>query len=68
MPYNEGLKLFRAGDYGGALEEFQKELEDNQEDSKSWNALGVTLSKLGDKENALICFENAKNLDPSNEK
>lgn len=34
MPYNEGLKLFRAGDYGGALEEFQKELEDNQEDSK----------------------------------
>lgn len=67
MSYNEGLKLFRAGDYGGAIEEFQKVLEDNQEDSKSWNALGVTLSKLGDTENALTCFENAKNLDSTNE-
>ena len=57
MSYNEGITLFHLGNYGGALEEFQRSLED----SKSWNALNVTLSKLGDTKNALICFENAKN-------
>jgi len=57
MSYNEGITLFHLGNYGGALEEFQRLLED----SKSWNALNVTLSKLGDTKNALICFENAKN-------
>lgn len=68
MSYSNGMKLFRSGDYGGALEIFQTILEENQEDSKSWNALGVTLSKLGDTENALICLENAINLDPTNAK
>jgi len=40
--------------------------EEDDQNPKIWNALGVALSKSGDLESADVCFENAVMLDPGN--
>ena len=66
MSFNEGMKLFRAGDIPAACEQFQQAVEQDENNHKAWNALGICLSKSGELEDAATCFENALMLDPGN--
>lgn len=66
MSFETGLKLFRDGDFVGASREFQKAVEQDENNAKAWNALGICFSKLGEYENAGTCYDNALMLDPGN--
>ena len=66
MSFNEGMKLFRAGDIPAACEQFQQAVEQDENNHKAWNALGICLSKSGEHDDAATCFENALMLDPGN--
>lgn len=64
--FSQGLSLFKSGKYQEASEKFLQIINQNEGNHKAWNALGVSLSKIGDRENAKLCFENAVALDPNN--
>lgn len=66
MSFDEGMKLFRSGDVPGACEQFHQAVEQDENNHKAWNALGICLSKSGEHEDADTCFENALMLDPGN--
>jgi len=66
MSFDEGMKLFRSGDVPGACEQFHQAVEQDENNHKAWNALGICLSKTGEHEDADTCFENALMLDPGN--
>lgn len=66
MSFDEGMRLFRSGDVPGACEQFHLAVEQNENNHKAWNALGICLSKTGKYEDADISFENALMLDPGN--
>ncbi len=60
------MRLFRSGDVSGACEQFHQAVEQDENNHKAWNALGICLSKTGEHEDADTCFENALMLDPGN--
>lgn len=64
--FRHGLSLFKSGKYQEASEIFHQIVNHDEEEHRAWNALGVCLSKTGDRENAKTCFENAHTLDPDN--
>ena len=64
MSFEEGLNLFKAGDYETALMIFEEITESDFQNHKAWNALGVTYSKLGRTEDAVSCFDNALKIKP----
>lgn len=66
MSFDTGMKLFRAGDIAGAIEEFREAVDQDENNHKVWNALGICFSKSGEYEDADTCFENALMLDPGN--
>ncbi|WP_181391323.1 tetratricopeptide repeat protein [Methanospirillum stamsii] len=66
MSFDEGMRLFRSGDIPGACEQFHQAVEQDENNHKAWNALGICLSKTGEYEDAETCFENALMLDPGN--
>lgn len=66
MSFDEGMRLFRSGDIPGACEQFHQAVEQDENNHKAWNALGICLSKTGEYEDADTCFENALMLDPGN--
>ena len=66
MSFDEGMRLFRSGDVPGACEQFHQAVEQDENNHKAWNALGICLSKTGEHEDADTCFENALMLDPGN--
>jgi len=61
-----GISLFKEGKYAEAAELLQLHLQENENDPKAWNALGVICSKSGQYEDAGTCFENALICDPDN--
>jgi len=67
MTLSEGLQLFRDGKYDEASEKILEVVQNDENNHKAWNALGVVLSKTGQKDDAQSCFENAVQLDPDNE-
>lgn len=67
MSYAEGIKKSKEGDLEGAFDQFTLAVEKDPSDSKSWNALGVTLSKLNNKALALQSLKTAVKLNPNNE-
>ena len=66
MTFETGMKLFRAGDIAGSTEEFRQAVEQDENNHKAWNALGICLSKSGQYFEADTCFEKALKLDPGN--
>lgn len=66
MSFEEGMRLFRSGDIPGACEQFHQAVEQDENNHKAWNALGICLSKEGEHDDADTCFENALMLDPGN--
>lgn len=66
MSFEEGMRLFRSGDIPGACDQFHQAVEQDENNHKAWNALGICLSKTGEYEDADTCFENALMLDPGN--
>lgn len=67
MTFEEGIVLFKSGDYRAAVEQFLAVTELDKNHHKAWNALGICLSKTGQHEDAAECFENALTLSPNNE-
>ena len=65
--FQDGVRLFKEGRYSEAVEKLHTVASADHGNHKAWNALGVALSKTGDLEQSLICFENALSLDPGNE-
>lgn len=64
--FRQGITLFKSGKYQEAAEIFHRVTEKDEYNHKAWNALGVALTKIGDRENAQLCFENAHQIDPDN--
>lgn len=62
----QGLKAYRAGNYKIAGNLLQKALELDDQNPKAWNVLGIIHSKIGQREDAYTCFQNALSLDPDN--
>ncbi|PKL60841.1 MAG: hypothetical protein CVV33_00615, partial [Methanomicrobiales archaeon HGW-Methanomicrobiales-4] len=65
--FQDGVRLFKEGKYSEAVEKLHTVASADQGNHKAWNALGVALSKTGDLEQSVICFENALSLDPGNQ-
>lgn len=65
--FEEGLFAFREGKYEDAGELFKQRINEDDQNPKVWNALGICLSKLGENDDAVVCFENALVLDPKNQ-
>lgn len=66
MTYSDGMKEFKAENYEEAAHQFVTETEQDDQNHKAWNALGICLSKTGQFDAAGTCFENAVTLDPGN--
>ncbi len=66
MSFDDGMKAFKAGMYQQAAESFVSVTNNDDQNHKAWNALGICLSKIGDYEQATICFNNALLLSPNN--
>ena len=66
MSFDEGMRLFRSGNITGARGQFHQAVEQDENNHKAWNALGICLSKTGEYEDADTCFENALMLEPGN--
>ncbi len=67
MSFDDGIKAFKEGEYHQAAEYFVNVTELDSQNHKAWNALGICLSKMGDYEQASICFDNALLIAPNNE-
>lgn len=66
MTYEQGLVLFKSGNYQAAAEQFAGVTEKDERNDKAWNALGICLSKVGQVDQAAQCFENALAISPDN--
>jgi tetratricopeptide (TPR) repeat protein len=64
--FQDGVRLFKEGKYNEAVEKLHIVAVAEHKNHKAWNALGVALSKTGDLEQSIICFENALSFDPGN--
>lgn len=66
MSIEDGMRLFRSGDYASASEHFRQAVRDNRDYHEAWNALGICLSKLEEYVKADACFLLALELCPDN--
>ena len=64
--FQDGVRLYKEGKYIEAVEKLHAVASAEHTNHKAWNALGVALSKTGDLDQSIICFENALSLDPAN--
>lgn len=65
--FQDGIRLYKEGRYSEAVEVLHRVVSADHDNHKAWNALGVSLSKIGDLDQSIICFENALSLLPGNE-
>ncbi len=64
--FKQGVSYFKDEKFEQAFNIFLEIVSYNKKNHKAWNALGVTLSKLGNYAEINTCFENALFLDPKN--
>lgn len=67
QPFKSGMSAFKDEQYDTAAAYFSKAIQDHAVMHKSFNALGVTYSKIGNVKEAKACFLKACALDPTNE-
>lgn len=67
MTFQDGVTLFKSGDYNAAAEHFYQVTQENEKNHKAWNALGTCLSKMGRYSDANTCFTYAIRLDADND-
>lgn len=67
MSQIKGYEYYKAGNYQKAAEVFYSILEEEPNNARVWNLLGICLTKLEKYEVALTCFENALKLDSHND-
>jgi tetratricopeptide (TPR) repeat protein len=67
LPFKSGMSAFKDKQYDEAAAHFSKAIQDHAVMHKSFNALGVTYSKIGKMKEAKACFLKAYALDPTNE-
>ena len=67
MTFQDGVTLFKSGDYSAAAEHFHQVTQENEKNHKAWNALGICLSKMGRYSDANTCFTYAIRLGPDND-
>jgi tetratricopeptide (TPR) repeat protein len=67
LPFRSGMSAFKDKQYDEAAAHFSKAIQDHAVMHKSFNALGVTYSKIGKVKEAKACFLKAYALDPTNE-
>ncbi len=65
--FRSGMSAFKDKQYEEAAAQFTKAIQDHAVMHKSFNALGVTYSKVGKIKEAKACFLKAHALDPTNE-
>ncbi|WP_319580664.1 tetratricopeptide repeat protein [uncultured Methanospirillum sp.] len=65
--FRSGMSAFKEKQYDEAAVQFTKAIQDHAVMHKSFNALGVTYSKIGKIKEAKACFLKAHALDPTNE-
>jgi tetratricopeptide (TPR) repeat protein len=63
--FNEGVTRSMAGDHQAALQSFDKVLAEDPKHSPALSAKGFSLARLGRAQDALPCFEQAIELDPT---
>jgi Flp pilus assembly protein TadD len=63
---NEGIALYRQGDYQGALDKFGKATEADPTLAAAWSDKGCALGRLGERDAALEAFNKALEIDPDN--
>lgn len=66
MSFDGGMALFKSAQYRAAAEQFALVTEEDENNHKAWNALGICLSKVGNYDQAATCFDNAVTLAPDN--
>lgn len=64
--FDEGMRAFNNKEYHNALSLFLQATKDDETNHKAWNALGVTLVKMGSYGEADACFKTAIELSPGN--
>lgn len=64
MSYSTGMEAFKAGNYQIAADAFMEVVNEDENNHKAWNALGVVYTKTGQYEHADTCYENALTLAP----
>jgi|GEM_PF-3744424 len=60
--YNVGVGLFQAGDYEGAIEHFQKAVEENPSFAEAYMNLGTSFYQLEQYKDALNAYTTADSL------
>ncbi len=65
--FQDGIRLFKEGRFAEAVEKLHAVASAEHTNHKAWNALGVALSRTGDIDQAIVCFENALLLDSANQ-
>ena len=65
--YFEGVRTFKQGALGKAVEYYREAVEAWPEHYKAWGNLGVCLAYLGNKEEGIECLKNALSIEPSYE-
>lgn len=64
--FASGMKAFKDKQYQDAVIYFTRAIEERSDIHKSFNALGVTYTKIGNKAEAELCFTKALVIDPHN--
>ncbi|MGQ9494742.1 MAG: tetratricopeptide repeat protein [Thermoanaerobaculaceae bacterium] len=64
--WNGAIALFKKGDYAGALKLFEAVLQENPNYAGSYFYVAMCLEKLGDSDKALLNYQKANQLEPTN--
>ncbi len=62
--YNRGIDKYDAGDYSGAISDYNKAIEINPRYAKAYNNRGNAKSKLGDNSGAISDYSKAIEINP----
>ena len=65
--FDEGMRAFNKKDYHTAITLFLQATEEDEQNHKAWNALGVTYVNIHQYNDADTCFKNAIALAPGND-
>ena len=63
--YKKGLSLAKIEDYEEATENFDKAIQLNPNNALAWISRANALIELGNKEEARVCFDKVRSIDPN---